>query len=642
MGTVYGISWGGVMIVGILGVGVGVGALFVVDVESASPEPAAFDETVTVGLTLDEELRLEDDVSLPQAQVFYSQYEYVVGYYGIETFVDARQQAGHDQRLGYPLAIYVTDFASTSVELDDDGYPTTEETPAWIDATDAWYVVGSEARSPAGETVVPFADRESASAFATNHGGEVLAWESLLETAFDFDDASDVRDRVDDHHHEADALVADRIVAADRPVSIVVGEDVATIQEAIEAAPANTTVLVPDGVYDERLEIDRPISLAGEGEPTIRGDDNGSVVTITEPGVSIEGLEIDGVGELATGAETVPGEPIPDDQNEQFLTHYTGADAAISVHVADGTTIENVRIETPSNGVILRDSPDSVVRNVTIQGNEQPGEGFAGVMAFHSPGVVEETTIDDGRDAIYAYRSPDIAIRDNEIRGPTLGVHLMHNDDTLIADNLIADASSTAVFVMTGPERNAIVGNELTNSTTGIDIGGTDSYVADNRVENNDVGIRMVATSTIVEDNVIAGNQLGVDKRAMLPTNRITANDFVANDDHAAAGIGPLRIWTHDGVGNYWEGAVTIADGDPPSRSYSPTDPVDSRMHTTDGVPTLARAPAVDALGGLAESVPGMQTGSIVDLAPTCEPNNPERLEHSEWRDRARSCGDPQ
>ena len=635
-----GVSWGGVIVIAAVGVAVGIGALFVVDVESASPEPAAFDDTVTVGLTLDEELRLGEDVSLPRAQVFYSQYEYVVGYYGVETFVDARQQAGHDQRVGYPLAIYVTDFAATSVELDDDGYPTTETSPSWIDATDAWYVVGSEARSPAGETVVPFSDRESASAFAESHGGEVLAWESLLETSFDADDAGDVRDRVEDHHREADALVADRTVADDRPVSVVVGEDAATIQEGIEAAPANTTVLVPDGVYDERLEIDRPISLAGDGEPTIRGDDNGSVVTITEPGVTVEGVTIDGVGELATGAESVPGEPIPDDQNEQFLTHYTGADAAISAHGADGTTIEDVRIETPSNGVILRDSPDSVVRNVTIQGNERPGEGFAGVLAFHSPGVVEETTVLDGRDAIYAYRSPEIAIRDNEVRGPVLGVHLMHNDDTLIADNVISEASSTALFVMTGPERNAIVGNDLIDSGTGADVGGSDSYVAANRIENNDLGLRMVATGTIVERNVFAGNELGVDKRAMLPTNRVTANDFVANDDHADAGAGPLRVWTHDGVGNYWEGATTVADGDPPLRSYSPTDPVDARMHTTDGVPTLARAPAVDALGGLSESVPGMQTGSIVDLAPTCEPNNPELLERSEWGDRARSCGD--
>lgn len=631
-------SRGVVLLVAGVVVMLGAGALLIVDVEPASPDPAPFDDTVTVGLTLDEELRLGEDISLPRAQVFYSQYEYVVGYYGVETFIHDQTQEGHDQRVGYPLDIYVTDFTDTGVELDADGYPTTETEPSWIDGTDAWYVVGSDARSPAGETVVPFADRESASAFAADYGGDVLDWESLIETSFDADDAIDVRDRVDDHHREADALVDNRTVADDRPVSVVVGEDVETVQEGIDAAPVNTTVLVPDGVYDERLEIDRPISLAGENEPTIRGDANGSVVTITEPGVSVEGVSVEGVGELATGAESVPGDPIPDDQNEQFLTHYTGGDAAISAHVADGTTIEDVRIETPSNGVILRDSPDSVVRNVTIQGNERSGEGFAGVMAFHSPGVVEETTVRDGRDAIYAYRSPSIAIRDNEIQNPVLGVHIMHTDDTLIADNAIAQASDAALFIMTGPERNAIVGNTLTDSATGADIGGTDSYVADNRLENNDLGLRVGATGSIVEHNVIAGNRLGADDRAMLPTNRVIANDFIANDNHAAAVSGPLRVWTHDGVGNYWEGATTLADGDPPSRSYTPTDPVDTRMHTTDGVPTLARAPAIDALGGFAESVPGMQTGSIVDLAPACDPYNPELLDHGEWENQPHSC----
>nr|WP_233710704.1 NosD domain-containing protein [Natronococcus pandeyae] len=630
--------WDVVFLVAVLGIALGAGALFVTDAGSASPDPVPFEDTVSVGLTLEAERGLDDDITLPRAQVFYSQYQYVVGYYGVETFVEAQRQDGHEQRFGYPLEVYVTDYSGAAVTLNEDGYPVAEQSLSWTDAADAWFVVGSEARTPSGETVVSFSDREDATAFADDHGGDVRTWGQTVEGSFDTDDATVVRDRVDDQHRDADALVESTTDRNDRPVSIVVGDDVDTVQEGIDEAPENTTVVVPEGTYEETLEIDRSITLAGDGDARIQGDGNGSVVTVTELHVGIRNLEITGVGPKTSGAEEVPGDTAEDGWDDEFQTYYTGADAAISAHVAAGLSVEDVTIETPSNGIILRESPDTVVRDVTVRGNERWEDGFAGIMAFRSPGVIEASTIVDGRDAIYAYRSEGIVVRDNAIEGSLLGTHLMHTDGALLADNRLDEIVDTGIYVMTGPERNALVGNEISDAETGSYLGGTDTYVAENVFEANDVGLELVATASIYEDNVFAGNRVGVDDRAMLPTNRVVGNDFVGNDDHATAGSGPLRVWTHDGNGNYWQGATTIADGDPPTRSYSPTDTVDGRLHTTDGAATLARAPALDALSGLEESVSGMQTGSITDVAPACEPNNPDLLERTEQAEHARSC----
>ncbi|MEY7851109.1 NosD domain-containing protein [Natrarchaeobius sp. A-rgal3] len=612
-------------------------APFVADTESATPEPVPFDETVTVGLTLESERQLDEDVTLPEVQVFYSQYEYVVGYYGVETFRGEREQEGHDRQFGYPLTVYVTDYGSVDFDLDDDGYPVTDRSPAWTDADGAWYVVDSDARSPSGPTVVSFADREDAESFAAAHGGSVRSWDGVLAEPFERDDAATVRDHVGERQQNADATVEAATIHDERPVSVVVGEDVETVQAGIDEAPANTTVFVPDGTYEERLEIDRPITLAGDGAATIVGPENGSVVTVTAADVGIRSLEITGVGPMTAGAETVPGEE-GGEWDDEFQTHYTGADAAISAHVADGISVANVTVETPSNGVILRESPDAVVRNVTVQGNDDWADGFAGVMAFRSPGVIEESTILDGRDSIYLYRSEGIAVRNNTIDGSLLGTHIMHNDGALIANNEFRNVENTGIYIMTGPERNAVVGNEVRDSDVGAYIGGSDSYVAENVFEANEVGLRMEASSTIYESNVFAGNGVGARDGAMLPTNRVVANDFVGNDAHATAGVGPLRIWTHDGIGNYWQGGTTPADGFPPDRAYTPTDTVDAQLHTTDGAATLARAPALDALAGLEASIPGMQTGSITDLSPACEPQNPDRLAQTEWADEARTC----
>ncbi|MFC6719005.1 NosD domain-containing protein [Natrialbaceae archaeon GCM10025810] len=616
-----------------------VGVVFGVETGAESPEPVSFDDTVQIGLTLEDENSLlgKSDVVLPRVQTFYSQYEYVVGYYGVDTYVDAQRQEGHDQRFGYPVAIYATDYSDTGIDLNDDGYPIVERSPGWVDAEAAWYVVESDARTPSEEAIPSFGDRSDAESFVESHGGEVRSWEEIVDTPFEKDDASGVRDRVDRQDAEADALVDDAEAHDERPISVVVGEDVDSVQEGIDEAPENTTVLVPEGTYDETLEIDRPVTLAGEGNATIRGDENGSVVTITEPDVGVRDLSITGVGTLATGAEELPGEE-GDDWDDQFQVNYAGADAGVSAHVADNVSVEDVHVETPANGVILRESPGAVVKNVTTVATVDGTDGYAGVMAFRSPGVIEDSTITDGRDTIYLYRSPGMVVRDNEIGESVLGIHLMHNDEALIADNQIRDAEKNGVYIMTGPVGNAIVGNEISNAEVGAYVGGSESYVAENAFEENDVGLQMEASGSIYEHNVFAGNGVGARDTAVLPTNRVVGNDFVGNDDHATASTGPLRIWSHDGDGNYWQGGTSLADGDPPARPYSPTDPVDGRLHDVDGAETLARAPALDALSGLEQSVSGMQTESITDLSPTCGPNNPELLERTEWAEEAYSC----
>ncbi|PCR89069.1 nitrous oxide reductase accessory protein NosL/NosD [Natrinema ejinorense] len=612
--------------------------LFAADVGSTTPDPVAFDETVPVGLTLEAEYALGDDVALPRAQVFYSQYQYVVGYYGVETFVEDRRGPDHEQRFGHSLAVYVTDYGGTGIELTDEGYPVTDRSPGWIEAEAAWYVVDSDARTPAGDTVVSFADRDEAAAFAQTHGGTLHAWDSLLEVPFESDDASIARERVDDRRDLADERVEAAAGATERPTSVVVGEDADTIQAAIDDAPANTTVVVPEGTYAETIEIDRPITLAGEGNATIRGDGNSTVITVTTDRAAILGLDIEGVGNKTRDAEELPVEMDDEAWDATFTKYYAGTDAGIGAYTAEGLLVEDVRIDTPASGIITYDSTDAVIRNVTVTGTDDPTEGLAGMLLYHSPVVVENSTVLGSRNGIYLYRSPTAVVRSNEIEGNKLGVHVMHTNDALIADNELRGQEHTGIYIMTGPVRNAVVGNTVRDTGYALTTGGSDTYIASNLLTDSDIGLLVGSTASIYEDNVIAGNDLGTEVFSLLPTNRVVGNDFVGNDAHADVRSGPLRVWSDGDTGNYWQGSATVADGDRADLSYAPTDAVDGRLHRTDGAPTLVRAPALRALGGLEGSVPGMRTGSIVDQAPTCEPNNPDLLERTEWADDAWTC----
>ncbi len=621
---------------GVLLVG-GVG-LFVVDTGSTSPDPVLFEDTVTMGVTLENEPD-GDDIEIPKAQVFYSQYDYVVGYHGLERFVDDRQQPGHQERFGYPIAVYVSDFSETDAELTEQGYPTADGRLGWTDAESATFVAGSDAETPAGETVMPFSDQDDAVAFAEAHGGTMLSWEQLLESEFEIDDADAIRERVDERHERADDQVATSRTLVDRPETVVVGDDAATIQDAIELAPNESTVVVPEGTYEEHVEVDRPITLAGDGDATIQGDETGTVVSVTADEAAVTDLRVTGVGNTTRpeDRETTAADEGSEDVLEMA---YGQGDAGVEIDGANETLVENVTVETPANGVLLRDSPDTVVRNTTVYGSDNWNDGYMGVMTMRSPdGVIENSRFIDGRDGIYTHRSHGLVYRNNTLERNRIGVHLMYTSDVLVADNRIRNAQSTGIDVMTNPEHNAIVGNEIQQTSRGLLMDGSRSYVADNLITDTEVGLAAGAGNSIYEHNVLAGNVDGIQASHLLPTNQVVGNDFVGNHRHASARVGVLRIWTENGAGNYWHGAVGTSDGTVLDRSYSATDHVDERLHRVDGTPTLARAPASDALNALEGSVSGMREESIVDTAPLCEPSNPDLLEQTDWEAPDRDCG---
>ncbi|WP_311136052.1 NosD domain-containing protein [Natronosalvus vescus] len=602
--------------------------LFVVDVGASDPDPVHFDDTVSMGLTLEDERALPEDVDLPRVQVFYSQYQYVVGYYGVETFVTTSRQPAHDQQFGYPLAVYVSDYSPTELELSEEGYPVTDRFGGWVDAERAHFVVDSEARTPAGETAIPFSEADDAAAFADTYGGTVVPWEAVLEREFDVDDASHVRDRVDGQAAAADELVERSNELRDRPDSLVVGKDAPTIQAAVDEAPAETTVVVPAGTYDETVEINRSITLAGEGDPLVQGDGNGSVITVNDDRVAITGLSVTGVGDRFMDPDADIAADTWDSNVEQGYGH---GDAAIAVVDAPGVLLEDVTVETRSNGVLLRDSPDAVVRSSTITGSEEWREGFMGVMAMRSPGVIEQSTITGGRDGVYTHRSHDIVVRDNELLGGRFGVHLMHTSDALVADNHVRDQELAGLIVMTAPRGNAFVGNDVRDAPSGIRMSGSDSYVARNVLIDNGVGFTTNADNSLYEGNLVAGNERGVLASSTVPTSRVVGNAFIDNDVHAEVTTGPLRVWTHDGAGNYWEGAVGITEGTVIDRPYTPTTPVDGALHTVDGTPTLAQSLALEVRGELAGTVPGMREGEVVDTAPLCEPPDPDLFDDTDF-----------
>ena len=622
-----------------------------------SLRPVDFADTVDMGGTGVDARRADDEgFVLPRVEVFYSGYRYVVGYVGIETAVSELGDASAQRQFGDPLAVYVSDFSTIEPNLTSEGFVAPERGRAvgWTPADTAFYVVGSEAAIPSGPVTVAFSDREDAERFAASHGGEVVDWEALqsrigdpLPARLEGFEAS-----IDARHGWANDTVGAAEERQERPVSVVVGADPASLSErvptddsapvevpadaaseptvpaALDAAPLNTTVYVPPGTYEvDRLVMNRSITLAGAGSDTVlRGDGNRSVVYVRADGAAVSDLRVDGVGDVGSRGRDLRNDSGDWDTTVQLAYGY--GDAGIVLDGAAGSSVRDVAIDTPASGVIVRESPGSVMRNLTVRGAETAREGFMGVVLIGAPSVVQDSTFTGGRDGVYTHRADGSVVRDNDAEPGRYGVHEMYTSESLVANNTVRDAQA-GVIVMTRPTGNAVVGNDVRGSTYGVVPAGSDSYYARNVVVDNEYGLQVAGDRNAFVDNVALENEVGARANDILPSNWVLRNDFLRNDRAVESRIGPLRTWSHGGVGNHW-GALPIADGDDDGvydRPYRPTGTVDSRIGTVSGATALAQSPAVATLRRVQDAVSGLRQSGVVDTDARTEPFHPEVID---------------
>ena len=628
----------------VVGVGVvftvAVAGSFLVSVGGATPEPVTDGEVIQRGYTgAAQQAAAERGETLPRAQVFYSQYEYVLGYVGVSQALAALDAPSRRDRFGYPLAVYVSDYAGTTPTCRDGGLATETE-PEWTTAGDAVYVVGSDATTPDEESlIVPFGDRAAAAGFVDDCGGRVVDWETLDEREFAAATVAVTDSGVTDRHRRADRRVAAARDHLDREVSVVVGRDATTLAEAVADAPPNTTVVVPPGRYRGGVNVTKPLTIrardsdaAGAPDPTADGDPqsapvvidgggNGSVLRVDAPNVTVAGVHLTGVGDA-----TVP----PRDElgsangswDARVLAAYGSGDAGVTATPdAAGLYVRNVSVVTNASGLLVRGG-DAVVDGVRVQGADGWQDGFMGVAALRATVVVQQSRFRDGRDGVYLHRADGSVLRNNRFERGRFGAHLMYSSDTLVADNVAREQDLAGVVVMTSPSGNAIVGNDVRRSRAGVLTAGSRTYVARNVIVDTDDGLSTAATQSVYEHNVLVDNEVGVSATSLVPSSTVAANDFVGNDRHASASSSVLRVFD----GNYWRGATGRERPDGTrSRPYAPTAPLDRQLHHTEAAATLRASPTVAALRGFRGSAPGLRSAGVIDTAPLAEPANPTR-----------------
>lgn len=375
--------------------------------------------------------------------------------------------------------------------------------------------------------------------------------------------------------------------------------DRSPLQARIDQALPGASVVIPAGVYRGDLFLDRPITLRAQGEVTLIGSGQGSVVRVRAGQVVIEGFTIDGMrgGDLGRDSSGI---------------HVTGPDA----------TIRRCRIRNSLFGVYLRESSGTVVEDTEILGipGLDPGEKGSGIHLWNSHGFrLERNVIRDVRDGFYVQSSAGGVIRGNRVSDIRYGLHYMFSDDNLFEDNVFENGAAGAALMYSKRiifRRNQFIRNRGFASV-GLLLKTCDDVLAeDNLLADNARGLFMEGSSrNVVRRNVIAGSDAAVVLYDSVSKNRFESNSFVSNRTPLLlVGTRTDTVFT----GNYYTSNLEPdLDGDGASdRAFTLGSVFDHFRGNVIAADLLVDTPAAEALGLAERTFPVLRKIAAADDHP--------------------------
>ena len=287
-----------------------------------------------------------------------------------------------------------------------------------------------------------------------------------------------------------------------------------SIQEAIQEASPYDTIRVQYGHYKEfNIRIDKPLTLLGENNPVIDGEEKGEILTIVSDDVTVSGFVIRNVG-----------------------TSYTTDFAALRVVKSQDFILENLSLENLFFGIYLEKATHGIVRNNHILGDavEEFNSGN-GIHLWYSHYIeITGNHVEQVRDGIYLEFSDHIRIAENtSVNNVRYGLHYMFSNEDVYENNLFEN-NGAGVAVMFSKEIK-MIGNTFRNNWGPTSYGLLlkeiyDAEITGNRFETNTVAINIEGSNRIeYSRNDFLSNGWALKVQGACYTNRFEENNFLGN-----------------------------------------------------------------------------------------------------------------
>lgn len=380
--------------------------------------------------------------------------------------------------------------------------------------------------------------------------------------------------------------------------------DGALITAIAGAAPGDVLLLAP-GVHSGPIELDKPITIDGKGQATIKGNETGSVIAITGTDITVRDLEIIGSG---SSHETI--------------------DSGIQLHrTAARILIEGNKLVGNLYGVDIHGAKDATVRGNAIIGrrDHRMNSRGNGIYVWNAPGTrVEKNDIRFGRDGIFVNTSKRGIFRGNLLHDLRFAVHYMYAHDSEISGNV--SIGNHLGFALMYSDRITVRDNmSLADRDQGLMLNYTNkSDLIGNLIRGAGGKCLFIynAHHNLIGDNRFEGCSIGIHFTAGSESNALTGNAFIANQTQVKY-VGTRDVeWSFDGRGNYWsDHPVFDLDGNGIADSrFRPNDLMDHILWSQPAAGMLLGSPAVQLIRWSQAHFPATLPGGVVDSFPMIKP----------------------
>ncbi|MAT53462.1 MAG: nitrous oxide reductase [Saprospirales bacterium] len=296
------------------------------------------------------------------------------------------------------------------------------------------------------------------------------------------------------------------VVCPDCPVN--------TIAKGIALANPCDTVLVQSGTYYENnIEINKDLTLIGEGMPVVDGKEQGEIFTVENKYFYIEGFRIQNVGRS-----------------------YVEDRAGIRIRKSTQFTIRNNEFDEAFFAIYLQNSSKGLIEgnHISAHSLEEANSGNAIHAWYCSYLEIANNVVKGNRDGIYLEFVDNSLIHNNlsqdNIR---YGLHFMFSDDDSYYDNEFVD-NGAGVAVMYS--KNIVMQRNVFRDNWGAASYGLllkdifDSEIFHNRFNQNTVGIFMETSNRLkIQQNEFSENGWAVKMSGGNQTNILSKNNFLHN-----------------------------------------------------------------------------------------------------------------
>jgi nitrous oxidase accessory protein len=382
-----------------------------------------------------------------------------------------------------------------------------------------------------------------------------------------------------------------------------------SIAAAIARAAPGDVVRVERGHYQERLVIDKPLTLRGIGRPTLSGGLAGDTIRVVAEDVVIEGL-------------------IVSDSGDSLLDQNAGIYIQPGAHRA---VVRNCDLAYNLFGLWIEKANDVRIENNLITGKRdyRSSQRGNGIQLYNTTGArIIGNHISFVRDAIYVDVSHHAIFRGNRLHHSRYGTHYMNSYHNLWEDN---DTWMNRGGLALMEVRNQVVRNNRAwaNSDHGIMLRTIqDALVENNVVAGNARGFFIYdAEYNTLRGNLVVDNIVGMHVWAGSKNNQVERNEFISNREQVRYVAARDELWGVE-EGNYWSnylGWDRNGDGvgDVP---YEANDMVDRLSWRHPMMKLLLASPAVQTLRMVGQQFPLLRAPSIVDPKPRMRPDT------EDWR----------